>query len=193
MATATLDISIGAGLTREQAEAIFAQGQEAVVFALLELAKRLAESQGKRNPSTTLSTPSGMVPVYEKPAAKGRGKKRPGAKKGHPGSRRESRRIDRQAEHQADNCSERGRPPETLCGNPHPLHRRHSRRPTGSHRAHDSSRLVPALPKEGRTAGGRRPAWRHAGQPVLVLSAWLHYALCKRSRRSWKSSTFTCK
>ena len=61
MGTATLDISdisIGAGLTRQQAEAIFAQGQEAVVFALLELAKRLAEAQGKRHPSTTLSTPS---------------------------------------------------------------------------------------------------------------------------------------
>jgi hypothetical protein len=109
MGTATHDISIGAGLTREQAEGIFAQGQEAVVFALLELAKQLAEAEGKTNPSTTPSTPSGMVPVYEKPPAKGRGKKRPGAKQGHPGSRREKpQRVDWQVDHRADNCPDCG-------------------------------------------------------------------------------------
>jgi hypothetical protein len=81
MGTATLDISIGAGLTREQAEAIFAEGQEAVVFALLELAKRLAEAQGKRNPSTTPSTPSGMVPVYEKQRPRGAAKNDPERRK----------------------------------------------------------------------------------------------------------------
>jgi len=178
MGTATLDISIGAGLTREQAEAIFSQGQEAVVFALLELAKRLAEAQGKRHPSTTLSTPSGMVPVYEKPAAKGRGKKRPGAKKGHPGWRREKPpRIDRQAEHQADHCPECGgrlKPcaetriryiedipdvqPEVT---EHTIHRDWC--PRCQKKVEPP--VVDALP--GATLGNR----------VLVLSAWLHYAL----------------
>ena len=93
MEAATHDIAIGAGLTREQAAAIYAQGEEAVVFVLLEFAKRLAEAEGKRNPSTTPSTPSGMVPVYEKPAVRPRGKKRPGAKPGHPGVRRPTPRV----------------------------------------------------------------------------------------------------
>jgi hypothetical protein len=111
METATLDIPIGAGLTCEQAEAIFAHGREAVVFALLEMAKRLAEAEGKTNPSTTPSTPSGMVPTYEKPTVKPRGKKRPGAKPGHAGSRRQKPpRIDRRAEHRAKSCPDCGGP-----------------------------------------------------------------------------------
>ena len=74
-----------------------------MVFALLELAKRLAEAQGRRDPSITPSTPSGMIPTYQKPPAKRRGKKRPGAKAGHPGSRRVApERIDWQVEHRAD-------------------------------------------------------------------------------------------
>jgi transposase len=82
------EISLGPGLDRAQAEAIFARGKEAVIFALLEMAKQLAEA---RNPtSATPSTPSGMVPVYEKPAVSSR-KKRPGREKGHPGSGRARR------------------------------------------------------------------------------------------------------
>ena len=57
-----------AELSQRQAEAIYARGKEAVVFALLELTKQLAEAQGKsRDGSRTPSTPSGMIPVYEKP------------------------------------------------------------------------------------------------------------------------------
>ena len=52
-----------ASLSEEQAEAIYSQGKEAVVFALLELTKRLAEAQGKADPSVTPSTPSGMIPT----------------------------------------------------------------------------------------------------------------------------------
>jgi len=50
---------------------------------LLELAKRVAESQG-----TSVSMPSGMVPPYEKPNSRRRGKK-PGAKSGHQGRHRQ--------------------------------------------------------------------------------------------------------
>jgi hypothetical protein len=84
--------ALGAGsLSEKQALKIYRQGPEAVVFALLELAKQLAEARG---PRITPSTPSGMVPVYEKPPAKWR-KKSPGAKPGHPGSRRSApERID---------------------------------------------------------------------------------------------------
>ena len=52
-----------ASLSEEQAEAIYEQGKEAVVFALLALTKKLAEAQGKTDPSITLSTPSGMIPT----------------------------------------------------------------------------------------------------------------------------------
>src|SRR3977135_3895375 len=91
-----------ASLTQEQAEAIYEQGREAVVFALLKLSKQLAEAQGKTGPWAAPSTPSGMIPVYEKPPSKRRGKKRPGAKAGHPGSRRAApARIDWQVEHRA--------------------------------------------------------------------------------------------
>ena len=50
----------------------------------------------------------GMVPVYEKPAKKKRGKK-PGAKNGHPGSRRKPpEKIDKQEKHRADICPDCG-------------------------------------------------------------------------------------
>lgn len=178
MGTATLDISIGSELTREQAEAIFAEGQEAVVFVLLEMAKRLAEAEGKRNPSTTPSTPSGMIPVYEKPTARGRGKKRPGAKPGHPGARRKTpSRIDRRAEHRADHCPDCGgelnRCTETRVRytedipdiqpevTEHTIHRDWC--------PHCKKKVEPPVPAAlpGATLGNR----------VLVLSAWLHYAL----------------
>jgi transposase len=71
-------------LTREEAERIFAQGREAAVFVMLELSARLAR-QDTLEPSP--STPSGMVPVYSKPSAFGHART-PGAKPGHPGSRR---------------------------------------------------------------------------------------------------------
>ena len=73
-------------MTREEAEAIYAQGPEAVIFVLMALAARLAE-QDTSPSSTTPSTPSGMVPVYEKPRASKRSKS-PGAKAGHRGAGR---------------------------------------------------------------------------------------------------------
>jgi hypothetical protein len=42
MAVATMDIPADAVLTEEDARAIYALGEEAVVFAILELSKRLA-------------------------------------------------------------------------------------------------------------------------------------------------------
>lgn len=52
-------VPLGTSLTQEQAR----QGEEAVVFALLKLAKQ-AEF---RNTSTSPSTPSGMVAPFQKP------------------------------------------------------------------------------------------------------------------------------
>src|SRR5688572_28400513 len=101
MAHAT--IALGPQLTAEQARAIFAQGEEAVIFALLELAKLLGQSQ----PAATAispSTPSGMVPVYHKPTTSTR-KNRPGRKTGHVGARRPPpAKIDQHQEHRAECC-----------------------------------------------------------------------------------------
>jgi len=47
-------------LTREQAEAIHAQGREAIIFVLMELAARLAKYE-QDGLATTPSTPSGMA------------------------------------------------------------------------------------------------------------------------------------
>ena len=71
-------------LDQNQAEAIFDQGKEAVVFALLQLAKMAAEV---KIPAILPSTPSAMVPVYLKPALVGP-RRKPGARIGHKGSRR---------------------------------------------------------------------------------------------------------
>ncbi len=80
----TIQIEFTLPLTRADAERIVAQGPEAAVFVILELAARLADPQGTP-PSP--STPSGMVPPYEKPTTPKR-RKKPGAKPGHPGRRR---------------------------------------------------------------------------------------------------------
>ena len=169
----------GASLTERQAEQIFARGKEAVIFALLELNKQLAEQRAKTAAESheTPSTPSGMKPPYQKPPAKTR-KKRPGGKPGHSGSRRQApERIDWQAEHRADCCPDCGgklkRCQETRTRytedipqvepevTEHTIHRdwcpkcRKQVEPT----------VPDALP--GSTLGNR----------VLVLSAWLHYGL----------------
>jgi hypothetical protein len=104
MASTTLEIPVGPELTPAQAEATYARGNGAVVYALLQLAKQLAEARETRSPSVTPSTPSGMVPPYEKPPAQG-SRKRLGAKLGHPGSRRAtSERVDHRIKHRANRC-----------------------------------------------------------------------------------------
>lgn len=180
MVTATLDIPVGATLTEEQARKIFGQGEEAVVFALLELAKMLAgqTSAAAASSHETPATPSGMKPPYKKPTTSSRGKKKPGRKDGHPGSRRDPpARVDRYEEHRAEVCPDCGGPlcrcqetrtryieeiPETQPEiTAHTIHRdwcpqcRKKVEPV----------VAAALPKA--TLGNR----------VLVLTAWLHYAL----------------
>lgn len=179
MPTATVKIPLGAMLTEEQARAIYAQGEEAVVFVLLAQARMLAQQTSSAAASSheTPATPSGMRPIYRKPESSSR-RKKPGRKAGHPGSRRPPPvRIDRRVEHRADVCPQCGGP---LCRcqetrtrytedipaiqpvvTEHVIHRdwcpqcRTKVEPTVSD----------ALP--GSTLGNR----------VLGLSAWLHYAL----------------
>jgi transposase len=181
MTTATLDIPPGAPLTREQAEAIYAQGQEAVVFFLLAQARLLAQLQAKAASTShdTPSTPSGMKPPHHKPLPKTNArKKKPGAKKGHPGRRRKPPdHIDCHEEHRADACPDCGgalqRCRETRTRyiedipqtqpevTEHTIHRDWCPR--------CKKKVEPVVPDAlpGATLGNR----------VLALSAWLHYAV----------------
>ena len=70
--TASLQALLGPQMTAEHAALIFQQGQEAVVFALLTLAKQLAEKQrdkSRRTPSQppragpSPKAPSSVIPV----------------------------------------------------------------------------------------------------------------------------------
>jgi transposase len=172
---------LGPELTEDQARAIFAQGEEAVVFALLAQAKLLAEQHARFLASShqTPATPSGMKPPYAKPAPKTRGRKTPGRKPGHPGSRRGvPERIDETKTHRAEACPDCGGPlkrcaetrtrytediPENLQSvvTEHVIHRDWC----SACQKKVEPVVTEALPNS--TLGHR----------VLVLTAWLHYAL----------------
>ncbi len=169
-------VKLGPQLTADEAAAIFAQGKEAVIFSLLELAKQLGEAQQKGIPSA--STPSGMVPVYHKPPARLR-RKGPGRAAGHPGSRRPPPgRIDQRKEHRAAQCPHcagklvrchdtRTRYTEDIPEDLAPICTEHT-----IHRdwcPHCQKRVEPRIPEAlpGSTLGNH----------VLTLSAWLHYGL----------------
>lgn len=180
MAVATLDVPLDAGLTEEDARAIFAQVEEAVVFAILELSKRLADQKKAEAAQShqTPGTPSGMKPPHSKPTTTGRGKKKPGRKAGHPGSRRMiPEQIDWEAEHRANCCPH--------CGSQ--LNR------CGETRTRFTEDIPDIQPEVTRHTIHRDwcPRCRQKVEPpvpdalpgamlgnrVLVLSAWLHYAL----------------
>ena len=179
MSTAIENVPLGAMLTEQQAREIFSQGEEAVIFALLELAKRLAQQKAASAAIShqTPATPSGMKPPYTKPSPK-RGKKKPGRKNGHPGARRKTPdHVDFEMDHRADRCPDCGgslnRCSETRVRytedipdiepevTEHTIHRDWCPKC----RQKVEPKVTEALP--GATLGNR----------VLVLSAWLHYAL----------------
>lgn len=174
-----LDVLRSGSLTEEQARKIYARGPEAVVFALLELTKQLAEQRAAAAADShqTPSTPSGMKPVYLKPPGKAR-KRPPGAKPGHPGARRAvPERIDRRREHRAVRCPECGGPLQR-CEETRTRYTEdipHVQPEVTEHVIHRDwcpacrKRVEPAVPEAlpGATLGNH----------VLALSAWLHYAL----------------
>ena len=167
-------VSLGPLLTEEQARQIYRQGEEAVIFALLTLAKQSAPPTTSISPST----PSAMVPPYQKPSTPSRSK-RPGRKAGHPGSRRTApERIDQHRTHRLKRCPDCGGPLKcceqtrqrytedipkdiTPIVTEHTIHRDWCPRC----RQHVEPTVPDALPKA--TLGNR----------ILVLSAWLHYGL----------------
>jgi len=175
------EIALGPNLTEEEARAIVRQGEEAVVFALLALAKGWAEQKAAAAATSnqTPSTPSGMKPPYQKPAAPARGQKKPGRKNGHRGSHRGAPpRIDHHAEHRAEVCP--------YCGGP--LDRCQETRIRYTEDIPDNLRSQVTEHLIHRDWCSRckkkvEPAVTGAmpnatlGNRVLVLSAWLHYAL----------------
>jgi transposase len=176
--TASLEALLGPQLTAEQAALIFQQGREAVVFALLSLAKQLAEKPASPSLVPDPSTPSGQTPPYAKPAGTGRAKPK-GAKPGHPGHRRPApTRIDHREEHTLSACPQchgpvrpcrftRTRLIEDIPQDITPVVTEHTihRSWCPQCRATIEPVVPDALP--GSAIGLR----------VVVLSAWLHYLL----------------
>lgn len=176
--TESLQALLGPHLTAEQAALIFQQGREAVVFALLSLAKQLAEKAVGVATGVDPSAPSGQTPPYVKPSAKGR-RKAKGAAPGHPGRRRPTpTRIDRREEHSLSACPQchgpvrpcrgsRTRIVEDIPADITPVVTEHAIRRYWC--PHCKATVEPAVPDAlpGSTIGLR----------VVALSAWLHYLL----------------
>jgi transposase len=126
------------------------------------------------------STPSGMTPVYRKPNREKGRKKKPGRKRGHRGARRDSAQANNHEHHAVDHCPECGtnlidepvvstrtritediaekKEPEVTC---HAIESKWC--PKCKRRV--EARVDAALPR--CTLGLR----------VLLLTAWMHYAL----------------
>ena len=120
-----------------------------------------------------------MKPPYQKLSVSASGKKKPGRKKGHPGSRRKTpAHIDRYVEHRLKVCPDCGEPlnpgqetrtryTEDIPKDTKPEVTQHTLCRGWCPRCKKKVEpvIIEALP--GATLGNR----------VLVLSAWLHYAL----------------
>lgn len=160
-------------LTEAQVRELVKGDAEKSIFLILRL---LAIARGALSPSP--STPSGMIPPYEKASGKKRGRKKPGREKGHPGARRERPlRIDARKEHTLERCpecgGELGKPSSSRTrviedipeikpiATEHTIHRYYC--PTCKKAVEPA--VADALPKAA------------LGNQVLALTAWLHYGL----------------
>lgn len=111
-----IDAALRGELSEAQAQQLAELGSEVVALALLAVSERIAElrqaAESASHPSgpgaVSPSTPSGMIPVYAK-ATTPRRRRRPGARVGHEGSRRERpTRIDRRVTHRLKCCPDCG-------------------------------------------------------------------------------------
>lgn len=174
-----IDAAVRGELSRAQALRLCRDNPEVITLALLAAGQRIAELQGQRNgQQPSPSTPSGMVPVYAKPNAPKRHKK-PGAKNGHKGVRRERPvKIDRQETHRLKHCP--------CCGGP--LQRCE----------HKRTRTIEDIPEEIEPVVTEHTIHRDycpkckkhvepvvtdampgatLGHHVIALTAWFHYGL----------------
>ena len=170
-----LDEVLGPSLTEEQARRIYRHGEEAVVMGFLFMASKLA-ALSPNKPSPT--APSGMVPGYQKPATRKRGKK-PGAKPGHEGNHRATpTRIDDRCDHRLSCCPEcqgrlkrckatRTRLIEDIPAGITPIVTEHTIHRDWCPRCKKlvEPKVPDALP--GATMGNR----------TAVMTAWMHYGL----------------
>jgi transposase len=181
---AILDAAKRGELSQEQAEALHALGPEAVSLFALAMAAHVAALQraaATAMPSTgkgSPSTPSGMVPVYQKPTTKRR-KKKPGAKNGHEGSRRKTPdRIDARVEHRLEVCP--------CCGGPVQRCKRTRRRivedipkeitpVVTEHTLHRD--YCPACKKHVEPVVPDAMPNATLGHHIVALSSWFHYGL----------------
>ncbi len=173
--TVATAVPLGPALTEQQAREIYRQGEEAVVFALLTLAQRLAEPHASSTPVVTPTTPSAMIPTFLKPQADAR-RKRPGREKGHPGTRRPTPEvIDRQVDHRLETCPDchgaltrtnqaRTRVTEDIPEAITPVVTEHTIHRDWCPRCQKAVEPVVTEALPGATLGNR----------TLVLSAWLH-------------------
>jgi hypothetical protein len=181
-------------MDRREAEKIYASGKEAAILALLELAaqkealqtqnaqllQRLHQLEANGSSKPSPSTPSGMIPPYEKPSASSRRRKQPGRQKGHPGSRRPpipEEAINRTETHRLNACPHCNGPVSLLAETrerftedipvQQPELTRHIQQVGWCTTCKKKviSVVSDALP--GATIGNR----------ALVLTSWLHYGL----------------
>lgn len=163
-------------LSQEQAEALPRLGPEAVTLFALEMARHVA---GLQSPAPSPSTPSGMVPVHQKPAAGKRRRKKPGARDGHPGHRRKPPpKIDQKVQHRLAACP--------CCGGT--LQRCNRRR---TRVIEDIPHQITPVVTEHTVHRDYCPACRKHVEPVVAdampnatlghhvvaLSSWFHYGL----------------
>jgi len=174
-----IQAALRGALTKAQALRLAQENPEVLALALLAASKRIAELQSSsQGQLLSPSTPSGMMPVYTKPNASRR-RQKSGAKKGHPGHRRQTpTRVDRQETHRLKRCPG--------CGGP--LQRCQRTRP----------RLIEDIPEEIEPVVTEHTIHRDycptcqkhvepvvpdampgatLGHHVIALTAWLHYGL----------------
>jgi hypothetical protein len=181
-----VDAAVRGELDEAEALRLCKQSPELVTLALLAAAKRIAEQDARiaqlqgcgkeQHPSP--STPSGMVPVYAKPSTPKR-RRKPGAKKGHPGHRRQQpQRINAWRKHRLKRCP--------CCGGP--LQRCQ----------HQRTRTIEDIPEEIEPVVTEHTihrdycpkCQRHVepvvpdampgatlGHHVIALTSWFHYGL----------------
>jgi len=174
-----IDAAVRGRLTKAQALRLYRLGPEVVTLALLAASKRIAGLQTQANGTIpSPSTPSGMVPIYTKPNAPKR-RKKPGAKNGHKGVRRERPvKIDRQETHRLRHCP--------CCGGP--LQRcEHKRTRTIEDIPEEIEPVVteytihrdycPKCKKHVEPVVPDAMSRATLGHHVIALTAWFHYGL----------------
>jgi len=176
---AIVDAAVRGKLSRAQTLRLCKDHPEVITLALLAAGRRIAELEAQENgqhPSP--STPSGMVPIYTKPNKSKRHKK-PGAKPGHEGVRRERPvKIDERKTHRLECCPycsgklqrcERTRTriiediPEVIepVATEHTIHRDYCPKC----KKHVEPVVPDAMPKAT------------LGHQVVALTSWFHYGL----------------